>query len=128
VFGILFAVLERWPVAYVPSVGTARPRQHPRLASLATASAHLLEAAVASLAEIVMPQRVGASRTGAGVPTRRTIACVATLVYELLDAHDATAQLAEHLAEEDAWAVHLEHLRVLQRRGREVMADLTRER
>ena len=45
------------------------------------------------------------------------------LVYELLDAHDDTAQLAAGLGDV-AWEIHLEYLRVLQRRGRELLARL----
>jgi hypothetical protein len=48
------------------------------------------------------------------------------LVYELLDAHDETAQLAEGLAD-IAWAFHLDYLRALQRRGREILARISYE-
>lgn len=44
------------------------------------------------------------------------------LVYELLDAHDDTARIAIELAREMPWAVHLEYLRALQRKGREIVA------
>jgi Na+/phosphate symporter len=43
------------------------------------------------------------------------------LVYELLDAHEDTARLAEEAASEAAWALHLDYLRDLQRVGREVL-------
>lgn len=44
------------------------------------------------------------------------------LAYELLDAHADTAQLAEDLAYDRSWAVHLDYLRALQRKGREMLA------
>jgi hypothetical protein len=45
------------------------------------------------------------------------------LVYELLDAHDDTARLAEGLGD-IAWEIHLDYLRALQRKGRAVLARL----
>jgi hypothetical protein len=47
------------------------------------------------------------------------------LIYELLDAHDDTAQLASELACDDLWQAHLEYLRALQRKGREVLAEVS---
>lgn len=50
------------------------------------------------------------------------------LIYELLDAHDDTARLASGSGELDtAWAVHLDYLRALQRKGREAVAQLALE-
>jgi hypothetical protein len=46
---------------------------------------------------------------------------VTTLIYELLDAHDDTARLAGGLGDL-AWELHLDYLRALQRRGRELLA------
>jgi hypothetical protein len=43
------------------------------------------------------------------------------LVYELLDAHDDTARLAAGLGD-IAWEIHLDYLRALQRKGREMLA------
>jgi hypothetical protein len=48
-----------------------------------------------------------------------------TLVYELLDAHDDTARIAHELRADPAWSAHLEYLRTLQRRGREILAEST---
>jgi hypothetical protein len=45
-----------------------------------------------------------------------------TLVYELLDAHRDTAQLAGGSLCQTEWRAHLEYLRALQRRGREMLA------
>jgi hypothetical protein len=39
-------------------------------------------------------------------------------VYELLDAHDDTARLADRLAPDPEWRAHLGYLRALQRAGR----------
>jgi len=44
-----------------------------------------------------------------------------TLVYELLDAHRDTLELTSALAGE-RWHAHLDYLRALQRRGRELLA------
>jgi hypothetical protein len=44
------------------------------------------------------------------------------LVYELLDAHSDTAQLAASLVTDPDWNVHLQYLRALQREGREILA------
>ena len=45
-------------------------------------------------------------------------------VYELLDAHDDTAELASDYSEE-SWELHLDYLRSLQRRTREILARAT---
>jgi hypothetical protein len=49
-------------------------------------------------------------------------ASLAALAYELLDAHADTAQLADGLPHDLAWAAHLDYLRALQRTGRETLA------
>lgn len=43
------------------------------------------------------------------------------VVYELLDAHRDTVELAASL-HEDSWQAHLDYLRALQRKGREAIA------
>jgi hypothetical protein len=52
------------------------------------------------------------------------IQLVSTLVYELLDAHADTADLAAELAADPAWGAHLEYLRALQREGRAALAQI----
>jgi len=49
---------------------------------------------------------------------------VIELIYELLDAHDDTTQLASSFTFDPAWSRHLEYLRCLQRAGREILAGL----
>jgi hypothetical protein len=49
---------------------------------------------------------------------------VATLVYELLDAHDDTARMASDFELDPRWHAHLDYLRALQRKGRETLAHL----
>jgi hypothetical protein len=44
------------------------------------------------------------------------------LVYELLDAHSDTAELAAERRDSLGWEAHLEYLRQLQRIGRETLA------
>jgi hypothetical protein len=50
------------------------------------------------------------------------------LVYELLDAHEDTARLADELASDPRWESHLEYLRRLQRLGRETLALAVKQR
>jgi hypothetical protein len=45
-----------------------------------------------------------------------------TLIYELLDAHRDTLELSGGFADEP-WRAHLDYLRALQRRGRELLAS-----
>ena len=47
---------------------------------------------------------------------------LAELAYELLDAHTDTAQLVDGLPYDPSWAAHLDYLRALQRKGREMLA------
>jgi hypothetical protein len=63
---------------------------------------------------------------GTSHPTPRVESELAKLVYELLDAHDDTANLAAGLGDV-AWLIHLDYLRALQRRGREMLARLPLE-
>jgi hypothetical protein len=49
-------------------------------------------------------------------------ASLAVLAYELMDAHADTAQLADGLTYDSSWAAHLDYLRALQRKGREMLA------
>lgn len=46
------------------------------------------------------------------------------LVYELLDAHQDTVELAVELPQA-AWHAHLDYLRALQRKGHELLASTT---
>ena len=52
---------------------------------------------------------------------------LAELVYELLDAHADTADLASGLELDRDWLSHLHYLRALQREGRRVLAEMTAE-
>ena len=55
--------------------------------------------------------------------TDATIVCdLGALAYELLDAHADTALLAADLACDPRWAVHLDYLQALHRKGREALA------
>ena len=45
-----------------------------------------------------------------------------TLADELLEAHLDTLELAQSPATESDWQAHLDYLRALQRRGRELLA------
>ena len=47
-----------------------------------------------------------------------------TLIYELLDAHQDTAELAGQRCDDVIWAAHLDYLRALQRTGREMLARM----
>jgi hypothetical protein len=47
------------------------------------------------------------------------------LIYELLDAHHDTAELAAGLESDPLWQAHLEYLRALQCKGRELLAHMS---
>ena len=49
-------------------------------------------------------------------------AALVALVYELLDAHRDTTELATGLGDV-AWRLHLDYLQALQRKGRELLAS-----
>jgi hypothetical protein len=49
------------------------------------------------------------------------------LVYELLDAHEDTARLAQELLADPGWEAHLDYLRRLQRVGREKLAQAVKQ-
>jgi hypothetical protein len=55
-------------------------------------------------------------------------AMLVELVYELPDAHDDTARLAQGLNGDARWATHLEYLQRLQRVGRELVAASAADR
>jgi hypothetical protein len=59
---------------------------------------------------------------------RRATFCSEELVYELLDAHADTVQLAGELGCQPQWAAHLDYLRALQRTGRESLAQMAEDR
>jgi hypothetical protein len=60
-------------------------------------------------------------------PASPAAASLAALAYELLDAHTDTAQLADGLSPDLSWAAHLDYLRALQRKGREMLAHTAGE-
>ena len=79
-----------------------------------------------------LPQtiRAGATNISAGGDHRADAdagagADLAALAYELLDAHADTAQLTVGLTCDPSWAAHLDYLRALQRKGREMLARAT---
>jgi hypothetical protein len=63
-----------------------------------------------------------ATAGGEHLPDSAAAASLAALAYELLDAHADTAQLADDLPYDRSWAAHLDYLRALQRKGREMLA------
>ena len=76
------------------------------------------------------PQAVHPEVTGTsdGVDHRRRAgAGLEELAYELLDAHTDTAQLLDGLPYDPSWAAHLDYLRALQRKGREMLARAASE-
>jgi hypothetical protein len=64
-----------------------------------------------------------------GISTRATVrsASASELIYELLDAHADTADLASELSLDLDWRVHLRYLSDLQRVGRETLAHMSTE-
>lgn len=77
---------------------------------------------------IILGRRAGEASdpsSGAGrSPFGRSGHELTELLYELLDAHADTAQLAVAYEDDERWAVHLDYLRGLQRVGREALAKL----
>ncbi len=61
-------------------------------------------------------------------PSKRHTAvepALVTLVYELLDAHADTAELAAELVDDPRWGAQLDYLRALQRTARATLARAT---
>ncbi|WCB94931.1 hypothetical protein DSM104299_03671 [Baekduia alba] len=83
------------------------------------AVAAIVKALVGRAPAVAAPDATAAPR-----PARHTEA----LVYELLDAHADTAELAAELWGEPRWAAHLDYLQALQRTGRETLAEMARDR
>jgi hypothetical protein len=73
-------------------------------------------------ARAVDPGATGTSGGGDHRPGAEAGGSLAELAYELLDAHTDTAQLVNGLPYDPSWAAHLDYLRALQRKGREVLA------
>ena len=67
-----------------------------------------------------VPRRLSRARATADGYDDDTI----TLIYELLDAHQDTAEIAQDLSDDPEWAAHLDYLRALQRIGREMLARM----
>jgi hypothetical protein len=65
---------------------------------------------------------IGGSEASNQQPEAPTATNIVELVYELLDAHADTSDLAAGLSYNANWAAHLEYLRALQRTGREILA------
>ena len=61
------------------------------------------------------------------LPTRISSELLVPLIYELLDAHEDTARIAAETSLDPTWHAHLEYLRALQRKGRELLAQTTLE-
>jgi hypothetical protein len=61
--------------------------------------------------------------SSAGIPTSQASSWVVALVYELLDAHQDTARIFDESASDQAWEAHLDYLRALQRRARQLLAS-----
>jgi hypothetical protein len=80
----------------------------------------------ARVATMIAESPPGRGREVSDVPTQRPGRAV-VLIYELLDAHDDTARLAGDLARDPEWQAHLEYLRALQRKGRELLARIVLE-
>jgi hypothetical protein len=73
-------------------------------------------------AQAVQPGATGTGGGGDHRPDAEEGAGLAELAYELLDAHSDTAQLVNGLPYDPSWAAHLDYLRALQRKGREMLA------
>jgi hypothetical protein len=65
---------------------------------------------------------IGGNDASSQQPEAPTATNIVELVYELLDAHADTSDLAAELSYNANWGAHLEYLRALQRTGREILA------
>ena len=70
-------------------------------------------------------RRVEPSEGEAGETAQAPSLEFADFVYELLDAHADTAELASRLELDVEWHAHLEYLRALQRHGRGLLAQVS---
>jgi hypothetical protein len=61
------------------------------------------------------------------LPTRVSDEVLIQLTYELLDAHDDTARIVGDGRLDPVWKSHIDYLRALQRKGRELLAQSTLE-
>jgi hypothetical protein len=78
-------------------------------------------------AQAVHQGATGTSGSGDHRPDAERRAGLAVLAYELLDAHTDTAQLVDGLPYDPSWAAHVDYLRALQRKGREMLARAASE-
>jgi len=80
---------------------------------------------VSVLGDRAAPHRPPARSDGVDLLEERPdLSRVTNLVYELLDAHLDTVELALELGDDPAWSAHLEYLRALNRQGREAVAHI----
>src|SRR3954464_15078855 len=75
----------------------------------------------------VHPGATGTSGGGDHRPDAEAGAGPAEPAYEFVDAHTGTAQLVDGLPYDPSRAAHLDYLRALQRKGREMLARTARE-
>jgi hypothetical protein len=78
-------------------------------------------------ADAVHPCATGTRGGSDHRPDAESDAGLAALAYELLDAHTDTAQLVDSAPYDPSWAAHLDYLRALQRKGREMLARTAAE-
>lgn len=97
--------------------------------SVVATAARTARAALATDGEPLATDGNPRATPGSVPDPRRTKAAAAELaefVYELLDAHADTAELASGLDLDHDWRAHLEYLRALQRHGRHLLAEASR--
>jgi len=111
------------PIPASPA-STAIKRQAPACAGAAVVCLRLGTAGrrAHTAAEAVQSGATGTSGGGHHPPGAEVDASLAELAYELLDAHADTAQLVDGLPCDPSWAAHLDYLRALQRKGRDMLA------
>jgi hypothetical protein len=114
-----------------------RPRQSFRTSDAAgiaagiigvgAASVRLTRAGADALIDRARAAGRGGQANGAAGPRATdatSLSAVSELVYELLDAHEDTAQMAAWFRCDPDWREHLQRLQTLQRQGRETLAHL----
>ena len=88
-------------------------------AAMASATAHLPSVVVVGLG----PSKRGVEGQGRSTAAQSETSLQVALVYELLDAHADTANLAGALRDDPEWAAHLEYLQRLHRMTRAALAQ-----
>lgn len=120
-----------YPV-HQPAVQLRQALRKDVIAAVTRCATLLPEAAISVVSDALNASQADQAQTpsSAAIDRERGLepGAVTCLLYELLDAHDDTAQMASELTQDPLWQAHLEYLRALQRKGRETLARMDLDR